>query len=86
MKFIIKLFPENTIKSQSVRLRFIKILSTNIRNVMKQYDETLAVVRHWDHIEVRAKDENQRPIIADALTRIPGIHHILEVEDRAYTD
>lgn len=86
MKFIIKLFPEITIKSQSVRLRFIKILSTNIRNVLKQYDETLAVVRHWDHIEVRAKDENQRPVIADALTRIPGIHHILEVEDRAYID
>jgi len=86
MKFIIKLFPEITIKSQSVRLRFIKILSTSIRNVLKQYDETLAVVRHWDHIEVRAKDENQRPVIADALTRIPGIHHILEVEDREYTD
>ncbi|MDU3887706.1 MAG: THUMP domain-containing protein, partial [Serratia liquefaciens] len=86
MKFIIKLFPEITIKSQSVRLRFIKILSTSIRNVLKQYDETLAVVRHWDHIEVRAKDENQRPVIADALTRIPGIHHILEVEDRDYTD
>ncbi|AVJ16509.1 tRNA uracil 4-sulfurtransferase ThiI [Serratia rhizosphaerae] len=86
MKFIIKLFPEITIKSQSVRLRFIKILTTNIRNVLKQYDENLAVVRHWDFIEVRAKDENQRPAIADALTRIPGIHHILEVEDRAYTD
>ncbi len=86
MKFIIKLFPEITIKSQSVRLRFIKILTTNIRNVLKQYDETLAVVRHWDFIEVRAKDENQRPAIAEALTRIPGIHHILEVEDRAYTD
>ncbi|KEY60567.1 tRNA uracil 4-sulfurtransferase ThiI [Serratia sp. DD3] len=86
MKFIIKLFPEITIKSQSVRLRFIKILTTNIRNVLKQYDETLAVVRHWDFIEVRAKDEDQRPVIADALMRIPGIHHILEVEDRTYTD
>ncbi|NIG98452.1 MAG: tRNA 4-thiouridine(8) synthase ThiI [Serratia symbiotica] len=86
MKFIIKLFPEITIKSQSVRLRFIKILSTNIRKVLKQYDETLAVVRHWDHIEVRAKDEKQQPVIADALTRIPGIHHILAVEDRTYTD
>ncbi|MFJ3459018.1 tRNA uracil 4-sulfurtransferase ThiI [Scandinavium goeteborgense] len=85
MKFIIKLFPEITIKSQSVRLRFIKILTGNIRNVLKQYDETLAVVRHWDHIEVRAKDEDQRPIIRDALTRIPGIHHILEVEDVPFT-
>ena len=85
MKFIIKLFPEITIKSQSVRLRFIKILTGNIRNVLKNYDETLAVVRHWDHIEVRAKDENQRPVIRDALTRIPGIHHILEVEDVPFT-
>lgn len=86
MKFIIKLFPEITIKSQSVRLRFIKILTTNIRNLLKQYDETLAVVRHWDFVEVRARNEQQRPVILDALTRIPGIHHILEVEDRAYND
>ena len=85
MKFIIKLFPEITIKSQSVRLRFIKMLTGNIRNVLKPYDETLAVVRHWDHIEVRAKDETKRVTIREALTRIPGIHHILEVEDEAFT-
>lgn len=87
MKFIIKLFPEITIKSQSVRLRFIKILTTNIRNVLKNLeDDTLAVVRHWDHIEIRTKDDNLGPQICDALTRVPGIHHILEVEDRSYTD
>lgn len=86
MKFIIKLFPEITIKSQSVRLRFIKILTTNIRNVLKQCDDTLAVVRHWDHIEVRSKNEDQRAYIVDELQRIPGIHHVLAVEDRPYTD
>ena len=88
MKFIIKLFPEITIKSQSVRLRFIKILTGNIRNVLKPFnnEEGIAVVRHWDHIEVRAKDESLRPVVRDALTRIPGIHHILEVEDVPYTD
>ncbi|MTD40851.1 tRNA 4-thiouridine(8) synthase ThiI [Erwinia sp. CPCC 100877] len=85
MKFIIKLFPEITIKSQSVRLRFIKMLAGNIRNVLKNYDESLAVVRHWDHIVVRAKDESQRPTLRDALTRIPGIHHILEVEESPFT-
>ncbi|MCT2388161.1 tRNA uracil 4-sulfurtransferase ThiI [Erwinia pyrifoliae] len=86
MKFIIKLFPEITIKSQSVRLRFIKILTGNIRNILKPFDETLAVVRHWDNIEVRAKDESKRAAIVAELTRIPGIHHVLAVEDRAYTD
>ncbi|MBP2170135.1 thiamine biosynthesis protein ThiI [Erwinia toletana] len=86
MKFIIKLFPEITIKSQSVRLRFIKILTGNIRNVLKNHDDSLAVVRHWDHIEVRSKHEERRATIVDLLTRIPGIHHILAVEDREYTD
>lgn len=85
MKFIIKLFPEITIKSQSVRLRFIKMLTGNIRNVLKHYQENLAVTRHWDHIIVRAKDESQREAVRDALTRIPGIHHILEVEDAPFT-
>ncbi|WP_075180459.1 tRNA uracil 4-sulfurtransferase ThiI [Pantoea sp. 1.19] len=87
MKFIIKLFPEITIKSQSVRLRFIKILTGNIRNVLKSTgDETLAVVRHWDHIVVRSKQDGLREVYIDALSRVPGIHHVLEVEDRLYTD
>ncbi|CUU23197.1 Thiamine biosynthesis protein thiI [Duffyella gerundensis] len=86
MKFIIKLFPEITIKSQSVRLRFIKILTSNIRNTLKEVDDELAVVRHWDHIEVRTKKVSMREALIDELQRIPGIHHVLEVEDRAYTD
>ncbi|ORM65762.1 tRNA 4-thiouridine(8) synthase ThiI [Pantoea rodasii] len=86
MKFIIKLFPEITIKSQSVRLRFIKILTGNIRNTLRTVDEEIAVVRHWDHIEVRAKKEALRAVVIDELTRIPGIHHVLAVEDQPYTD
>lgn len=35
MKFIIKLHPEITIKSRSVRKRFTKILESNIRNVFQ---------------------------------------------------
>ncbi|WP_343554114.1 tRNA uracil 4-sulfurtransferase ThiI [Pantoea sp.] len=86
MKFIIKLFPEITIKSQSVRLRFIKILTSSIRNILRTVDEDIAVVRHWDHVEVRSKNESLRETIVAELTRIPGIHHVLAVEDRAYTD
>ncbi|MFT4464161.1 MAG: tRNA uracil 4-sulfurtransferase ThiI [Sodalis sp. (in: enterobacteria)] len=86
MKFIIKLFPEITIKSQSVRLRFIKILTSNIRNILKECDESVVVVRHWDHIEVRTGNEHRRPQVADALTLIPGIHHILAVEERPWQD
>lgn len=86
MKLIIKLFPEITIKSQSVRLRFVKILTVNIRNLLKPFDDSLAVVRHWDHIEVRSTNEHLRGQLIDHLTRIPGIHQILSVETSDYTD
>lgn len=86
MKFIIKLFPEITIKSQSVRIRFIKILTSNIRNVLKTVGDDITVVRNWDNIIVVSKDESKSADVCDALTRIPGIHHFLQVEEHSYTD
>lgn len=86
MKFIIKLFPEITLKSQPVRLRFVKMLTGNLRHVLKHYDDSLAVVRHWDHIEVRSRNETRHATLVDLMTRIPGIHHILSVEERVYSD
>ena len=81
MKFIIKLFPEIMIKSDSVRKRFIKILTSNIRNVLLRETENVAVIRNWDFIEVRAKVVEEAPMVLDLLKRTPGIHHILEVEE-----
>ncbi|MBI6527726.1 tRNA 4-thiouridine(8) synthase ThiI [Proteus vulgaris] len=86
MKFIIKLFPEITIKSQSVRIRFIKILTSNIRNVLNAIGDEITVVRNWDNIVVVSKDESKSEAVCDALTRIPGIHHFLQVEEHPYTD
>ena len=86
MKFIIKLFPEIMIKSDSLRKRFIKILTSNIRNVLNKHDDTLAVVRHWNYIEVRSKLPENRPHLIELLQRIPGIHHFLEVDEKPFTD
>ncbi|CAM3777793.1 tRNA uracil 4-sulfurtransferase ThiI [Avibacterium endocarditidis] len=84
MKFIIKLFPEIMIKSESVRTRFIKILTGNIRNILNKYDDTVAVVKHWDYIEVRSKNAENRALLIELLGRIPGIHHFLEVEEKPF--
>jgi tRNA uracil 4-sulfurtransferase len=86
MKFIVKIFPEITIKSDSVRLRFIKILTSNIRNILKHHIEEVAVIRHWDFIEVRPKVENSETKILELLMRIPGIHHILAVDEITFVD
>ena len=74
------------IKSDSVRKRFIKVLTGNIRNVLNKHDDTLAVVRHWDYIEVRSKLPENRPHLIELLQRIPGIHHFLEVDEKQFTD
>ena len=81
MKFIVKLFPEIMIKSDSVKKRFVKILTSNIRNTLLKYDEEVAVIRHWDYIEVRTKDASKNAQIQELLALIPGIHHILVVEE-----
>jgi len=86
MKFIVKLFPEIMIKSETVRKRFAKILTSNIRNILQKYDEETAVVRHWDYIDVRSKNEANREELIALLKRIPGIHHFLEVEEKPFTD
>ena len=86
MKFIIKLFPEIMIKSESVRKRFMKILTSNIRNVLTKHDDTVAVIKHWDYIEVRSKIDANLPMLIEQLQRIPGIHHFLQVEEKPFAN
>lgn len=86
MKFIVKLFPEIMIKSTSVRQRFIKILTSNIRTILKQHFSDIAVVMHWDYIEVKSKISVNDQRVAKMLTLIPGIQHIHVVEDVAFSD
>lgn len=86
MKFIVKLFPEIIMKSESIRKRFVKILKGNIHNILLHHDENVRVIRHWDFLEVRFSDESLAAVLIDELQRIPGIHHILTVEETPFTD
>ncbi len=80
MKFLIKLFPEITIKSPPVRKRMIKQLRKNIRTVLRRIDPAVEVEGVWDKIEVEC---GQDPVIerqvTEALGRIPGITTYQEV-------
>jgi len=86
MKFIVKLHPEIIIKSKSVRKRFTKILDSNLRNILKKRFEDVSVSNRWDHIQVEAKHEEDHDGVLAVLTQTPGIHHVLEVTQSAYTD
>lgn len=78
MYFIIKLFPEITIKSAPVRKRFIKQLRENLRGLIKPIDERIVVTREWDKIEVRAEISTEEaapliPQVSVVLANTPGI-------------
>ncbi|WP_250655444.1 tRNA uracil 4-sulfurtransferase ThiI [Alkalimarinus coralli] len=88
MKFIVKLFPEITIKSKPVRKQFVKQLRSNIRKIIKRIDEGIEVIGLWDKIEVGLPEAliDRSDEVVEALERIPGIANILQVTEHTYSD
>ena len=88
MKFIVKLHPEITIKSSSVRKRFTRLLESNIRVVFKHRDVDAAIKNSWDKLEIRPRNQEPEHIerMRVALGNIPGIEQCLEVCESEYTD
>ena len=82
MLYLIKLFPEITIKSRPVRRRFIRQLRKNIRAVLLEFDEEVRVTGGWDSLEVETycTDQGLLHKISNRLSYTPGISQFLEVE------
>jgi thiamine biosynthesis protein ThiI len=85
MLFLVKLFPEITIKSRPVRRRQTRQLRKNIRSVLSEIDPDITVVGEWDSIDVvpgEAARGNTETLsrLRESLGCIPGIALYLEVE------
>ena len=85
-KFIVKLHPEISIKSRSVRKRFTKLLENNVKIVMRRIDEKVKIVNNYDNVSVVSKSEDLaiRDALIDGLKRIPGIVQFIEVQEVAF--
>ena len=79
MKFIIKFFPEITIKSKPVRKQFARRLTDNVRNLLREIDAEVKVKRDWDKIVVESQDDTVHDRFVEALKNIPGIAYFNEV-------
>ncbi|WGW01069.1 tRNA uracil 4-sulfurtransferase ThiI [Vibrio sp. YMD68] len=86
MKFIVKPHPEIFVKSDSVRKRFTRILECNIRNILQNRTESVAVFNRRDYIEVTSQSDKFYNETLDVLTQTPGIHHSLEVQQSDFKD
>ncbi|RRJ83128.1 tRNA uracil 4-sulfurtransferase ThiI [Aestuariirhabdus litorea] len=86
MKFIVKLFPEITIKSKPVRTQFVKKLRRNIRTLLRVIDPELEVEGGWDRVEVVPSTEDPQLCaqLVERLMNTPGIAHILEVSQHRF--
>ncbi|MFC6277080.1 tRNA uracil 4-sulfurtransferase ThiI [Psittacicella hinzii] len=77
----IKLHPEIMTKSDSVRKRFVKILSSNIRQSLKTFNLDCSIQINWDNILVRAKcDPMLYKVFVQILCQVPGIQKILLIK------
>ncbi len=77
MHFIVKLFPEITIKSPPVRKRFIRQLRENLKELCRGLPFPVTVTRDWDKIDVYADTDEPQSIaqVAEVLEHTPGIAH-----------
>ncbi len=81
MHFVIKLFPEITIKSAPVRKRMTKQLRNNLRKLLRPLDELIQVDMDWDKIEITGpEDDGLARQMADVLARTPGIANFSRVQ------
>lgn len=81
MKFIVKFFPEITIKSKPVRKQFVKQLRDNLRSLVKSVDAPVTVQSAWDDISVLAEsaDTQVHAQLVEILRCTPGIAFFLDV-------
>lgn len=88
MLFLVKLFPEITIKTRPVRRRFIRQLRKNIRSVISELDPDVSVVGEWDSLEVETTVESPEinAQIGERLACTPGIAKFLEVDKYPLSD
>lgn len=88
MLFVIRFFPEITIKTRPVRQRMIKALRRNLRTLLSRVDARISVTGDWDLLEVEthSDDENLVSQVVEILRNTPGISLISQVRKQPLPD
>jgi thiamine biosynthesis protein ThiI len=88
MKFVVKLFPEMTIKSRPVRKRFIQRLQSNLKIILQRIEPNIKVRGLWDRVDIECPPQAavHYDQIVMALSDTSGIAHVIEVQDYPLQD
>ncbi len=87
MKFVVKFFPEITIKSKSVRKQMTKILRANLRTRIRKLGVSADVQDRWDSlvIQVNNPGEQSHRSMIHVLSNTPGIGYSLEINEHPFS-
>jgi len=82
MFYLIKLFPEITIKSRVVRRRFTRQLRKNLYKVLRELDHGIQVRSEWDAFEVESNLSNVTKIVQleEKFRCVPGVGQVYKVD------
>ncbi|EDY85328.1 thiamine biosynthesis/tRNA modification protein ThiI [gamma proteobacterium HTCC5015] len=81
MRFIIKLFPEITIKSRKVRQSLVAQLRTNLAKLAYRLDESCVISGSWDYLQLDAEDRvGLEEQVVHLLKSTPGIDNFIRVQ------
>ncbi len=83
MKFILRLFPEISIKSRPVRNRLTRQVRQNLVNTCNHHGINVNAYAQWDKVIADFGEETaeSRVEAVRELSRLPGIHSFLEVKE-----
>lgn len=87
LEYLIRYFPEITLKSRPVRKRMQRRLGRNLRRALP--DDDLRLERRWDSMSAHLPsgvDVERRREIESILSRTSGVGHFLEVETHPLPD
>jgi len=57
MRYIIRYFPEITLKSRPVRMRLVSQLKRNLRQLLGGLDKRIHIQSAWDRLDLSLPDE-----------------------------
>jgi thiamine biosynthesis protein ThiI len=88
MQYIVKYFPEITIKSKPVRKQMSLQLEANLRRHLRAIDASVRVQYAWDTLKITTsvEDESRCARIVEVLRQTPGIANFLDVVEYPLAD
>ncbi len=86
MQFLVRLFPEITIKSKPVRAQMTKQLADNLGLIYARLGLAVAVEKQWDNLRVVFDDERLEARVTEVLLHTPGISNFTKIREYDFTN